>query len=382
MCPAVNRTSRGVFVAIIVVTSSIFVPTSKTVSAELGARSSQRTVTSLPGRFVSWRNADEVVIVDHGVYTVLNVRTLSRARVEDRPPDPDDLRMSFSKDTTFSGPPFPGRITNKLSAGGQVVWWKVEGLPVQGADPPRSDPTFGPSDRLIDRSDGELAVYCSPKGHESSEDPPPPNSANRGASYSLVHRHRTLYRSLPMDFDPNIPGAFLASGYKWWNLTSKRDGTTGRYLLFFSKEVFLLSTKMYGGAGWTRFNVWWLEVHDDPRADTIEHISVPEGPWIADAQSDGPLRRFRCTPFECDYFRNYDFKPAGHRVFLRISELRDVLSRETLGVYVLDTEHRTWLKVGDAETNLDQVSPDGCTVALNRKQDVQIVTLCASGQAQ
>lgn len=378
MCPAANRTSGA---AMIVVTSIVLLCGTRASFSESIARDALHPVTELPGRFVAWRNANEVVTVDHGVYTVLNVRTLSRARVNDRSPDTDDLRMNFPKDVASSSPPFPGRITNKLSTGGQVVWWKVEGLPVQGADP-GSDPTLGPSDNLIDRVDGQLAVYCAPKGHESSEEPPPANSANRGASYSLVHRRGSQYRVLPLEFDPSIPAAFLGSGYRWWNLTSKRDGTTGRYLLFFSREVFLASTKMYGGAGWTPFNVWWLEVGDNPREDSIEHISVPKGPWIDDARSDGPLRRFRCAPFECDYFRTYDFRPAGHRVFLRISEVRDVLSRETLGVYVLETEQHDWLKVGDAETILDQVAPDGCTIALNRKQGVQIVALCPSTKAQ
>jgi hypothetical protein len=378
--PGTNRVPRdnrsftvSVLFCSIIVAMSLVIPPLAGAEGSV-QRAPEKGVATVPGKFVAWRNSNEVVTLNGNTFSVLNIQTLSSEVIPNRAPDPNDLKLVFAA-SSESIKPFPGRIINKLSAGGEVVWWLVNGMTVGKGPEAHVDATFAPSSKLIDPSQGEIAIYFSPKGQEANEEPGV-KAADRRASFSVVHRKGTHYQILPLEFDPAIAQEVLNSGYRWWNLTSQRDEVSGKYLLFFSKEVFLYSAKQYGGAGWSPFNVWWLNISDDARADAIEHISLPKGPWIDDAKSDGPIRRLLCTPFECDFFRSYEFKAAGLKVFVRIFEFRNVLSRDTLGTYVLDASARTWLKVGDADVNLNQVSPDGCAVAINDKQHVEIDNLC------
>ena len=46
----------------------------------------------------------------------------------------------------------------------------------------------------------------------------------------------------------------------------------------------------------------------------------------------------------------------------------------------MDAAKRTWRKIGEAEMRLNQVAPDGCAVAVNRKRHVEVEALCAPPQ--
>jgi len=254
---------------------------------------------------------------------------------------------------------FPESIVQQNPATGQRVVWKHIVPLLYSVNPLDA---LLPESQLIDKSLGELAVY-------TADGNLPATAGHQMGQYALAFRNGGDLKLLKMDFAQHqpMPSAMI---YPWQNLTKRVDATSGRIFLFFDGEF--LEADKANTPGWRPFNSWWF----DPRAVTLQHVVLPDGPWVADASSFSPVRESRNFPIGASARRHYDIKVAGTRVFILITAFNHALDEATTGIYVLQSPANTWLKIAAASVGLEQIAPDGCKLAVNQSSSVEIVNLC------
>jgi hypothetical protein len=315
------------------------------------------------GQFLHWRNARSLVVSSGpGQFSLLDLDSRSSSPLENEQPDPNDVRITARDVNRAPQYTFVESI-NLIHA---ISQYKTKWFRYLSADNPyimlRQD--------LIDANDGAIELYVAdPRDYPIGERVTmiKPSMTSR---YALFVGGDSTYKALPLELTPTTLPQPANLMYRWNTVASRKDATDGRYFLFFSNERFRANPS--GVQGWTPFNTWWIDV----KQKTIEHVLLPAGPWVADAKTDGPLRKFICHPSDCDTFRHYDFKVAGHKIFVRITAERAVLNGSTLGIYEFDSSANAWLRVADNDATFEQLSPDGCAVAINKGRDVSILSIC------
>ena len=317
-------------------------------------------IMSAPGAFLQWRNAKQLVVTTGpGKFALLDVPSLSVSPLGNIAPDSNDVQIV---EPASIGPwknTFPASIAvTHEQTKTKTLWFHYY----------FTDPTYlNPPHDLIDSGDGTIELYAADRADFPIGDSITTVAPTRNSRYAF---YNTAYPTrMPMILELSASSVPMnpKSNYRWYTLVSRRDGTSSAYFLFFAKERFL-PVPAHDFQGWSPFNAWWIDV----KKGISKHLVLPEGPWIADARSRSPIRKIICAPTDCDDFRHYDIKVAGHEIFVQITADRAVLNDSTLGIYVFDPTASAWLKVAESDATLDQVSPDGSSVAINRKGVVSL----------
>jgi hypothetical protein len=319
---------------------------------------------SAPGQFLQWRDARHLVISSAtGSYSLLDVASLTTAPLQTDAPDPGDVRITGPTTTELWKDTFFGVITETHNATGTKTTWFHYLYPDQ--------PYLNIKHDLIDVSDGAIELYTAAESDEAMSDKVTTIAPTRSSRYAFFNKADSPLKPLPVQLQLSELPLPPRSNYRWSTLTSRKDTADGRYFLFFANER-LLALPARGFQGWSPFNAWWIDV----KVKTSEHVVLPDGPWVRDAQSKSPVRKLICYPADCDDFRHYDFKVAGHKIFLRITADREVLTERSLGIYTFEPASNAWVKVADSDATLGQISPDGCAAAINQGREVSVFNLC------
>lgn len=323
-------------------------------------------VMTIPGQFLQWRDASHLVISSgDGRYLLLDLRSLTTVPLLNAEPDPEDVRITAPGTTAPPQDTFPRAfIVTHDRIATKTTWFHYF-----YAD----KPYLNIKHDLIDASDGAIELYVAAKSDQPINENVTRIAPTRSGRYAFFNSADSAHKALPLELELSELPLTPNSNYRWNTLASRKDTADGRYFVFFGRERFLpIPARDF--QGWSPFNAWWIDL----KAKTSEHIVLPAGPWIADAQSESPVRKIRCYPMDCDDFRHYDFKAAGHKIFLRITAERAVLSERTLGTYTFDPSSNSWFKVADSDVTLGQIAPDGCAAAINQGTKVSVFDLCSS----
>lgn len=206
-------------------------------------------------------------------------------------------------------------------------------------------PYFPVSARL---SGGSLELY-------TRDGAAPATAGYRAALYALAFRRSGEEPSLmPMTFSPHreMPKEMV---YPWSQFAEKADPVTGRVLYFFEGQF--LQSDETNTPGWSPFNAWWF----DPKAATLTHVVLPDGPWVRDAGSFQFLRGLRGFPIGPS--RGYNVALLGGHIVINVLSSDGSLSESTTGTYVLNPTGKAWVKIANSDVKLGDIQIHDCVVS-------------------
>jgi hypothetical protein len=116
----------------------------------------------------------------------------------------------------------------------------------------------------------------------------------------------------------------------------------GRYFLYVPGVYFAAQSWDKSLPNWEHFDGWWL----DTKRETIEHVVLPAGPWVTDANLDKIfLRAFRNFSCGVECYRHYDIKVDGGSIFVSISGTPAAIHENVTGTFKLLGGGTSWEKV-------------------------------------
>ena len=315
------------------------------------------------GVFIAWTGDDEIVVKDHDVETQFNTHTGKKVPTDYRAPTRRSLEETNNWLNQLRGD-FPDSVLQRDPVTTKDVEWKSRwGGPV-------TSPRFviAPNAQDPDRAEGEFAVYSAEGRSQSGE--PSGSVGAHDALYALLYRKQGRFRLLPLEIaQHHLDGTNGEWGYAWPSLVSRVDPTDGKVLLYFERQP--LESDVPWAAGWGPFNAWWF----DPQSAKLEHVVLPDGPWVRDASSDGLLRAGACFSCGCGCYRGYELTVAGGLIFARITAEHGALSTATTGIYALIPSATSWQRIADATQSLGQIAPDGRKMAINKDGETRFIEL-------
>jgi len=327
-------------------------------------RMPEQKIFSAPGEFLQWRDADHLVITTGAkTFSLLDLHSLRTVPLNTEEPDPGDVRIITPASTGPWKDTFPRTIIVTHDRTATKTTWFRYSYPDQ--------PYLNLKHDLIDPSDGAIELYAAARSDQPIGEKATTLAPTRESRYALFNNADSAHRALPLDLTLSELTLTPNSNYRWKTLASRKDTGDSLYFVFFANERFLPFPE-HDFQGWSPFNAWWIDV----KAKATKHVVLPDGPWIADALKEYPLRKVRCYPSDCDDFRHYDFKVAGHKIFLRITADHAALSENILGIYEFEPSSNIWLKVADSDIRLEQIAPDGCATAIDQGREVSVFNLC------
>ncbi|MDD5585797.1 MAG: hypothetical protein PHY92_02435 [Alphaproteobacteria bacterium] len=286
------------------------------------------------GRFDGWKDSDNFFVIKSGKRSIYNIKTGQSADAE------FNFVKAFSHDIAPENRYFSNQISNN-----NTHWIRLShDVHVGGTQLIYPDELGRREERLITPADGAIAMYVHYQQDTTLTD------------YALIHRKNGRETFLPLIFEKK---GTEASG---WDFISKRDRVSGNYLFYFHKIRF---------SSWEKepSDAWWF----NPQNVTIEHITLPNGPWGVNI-SEG----FRCFSCGCDCYHNYDIEVAGGKIFIGITGKDLAIDPVMRGIYELNASRDRWIKRLPSGEDLNQISPGGCYIAIQDDDRVKINNFCES----
>lgn len=341
---------------------------SRTMAADPdGSSTPDEGLGNISGTFVAWTSTDEIVVNENGNSVVFNIRNRERATSVYAAPSfrtPEEINRWLNDIRTH----FPESVLQRDPVTGKDIEWKSSmsngpvHVPIFVIAPDAQDPH---------RAEGEFAVFSAEGRTRTGE--PSGKVGTHSALYALLYRKGKQFKLLPLELaSHHVEDTNGEWNYAWGELVARVDHDKNRTLLYFQRQP--LESDVPWQAGWGPFNAWWF----DPATVSIQHVILPDGPWVADATSDGLGRAAGCFSCGCGCYRAYDLTVAGGKIFARITAEHNALNPSSTGIYELPDRATSWRKISDPAQSLDHVAPDGCKFAIDRPGAVQIVDLCAA----
>lgn len=149
----------------------------------------------------------------------------------------------------------------------------------------------------------------------------------------LLHRRGANYTMIPLEYSATYPS--------FYRLSSKYDASNEEYLIY-SPNLPFVPLKNSKTSSWESFDAWLFDI----KSEKIEHIILPPGPWVADAQHDGIFLR-AVKNFSCgtDCYRGYDLQLINGKIQVNISGKPSAISLDVTGSYKLAPDGKSWQKI-------------------------------------
>lgn len=180
----------------------------------------------------------------------------------------------------------------------------------------------GTNENLVRICDGIADVYVKAAGE-----------ATGSAEIGLLHRRGPSYSLMRLEYSATQPS--------FYRLSSRYDANSDKYLIYAPHLPFVPRNNVKTSS-WKSFDAWLFDI----KSESVEHIVLPAGPWVANARLDGVLLRgFRNFSAGTDAYRGYDLKLLDRKIQITISGKPSAISRGVTGTYQLAPDRKSWEKI-------------------------------------